>query len=248
MNIADKWYKRIGFDTKYDESFYDALTRIEPCGEVTDYDLFCEDGEKNFIYFLYFCEKLSKRYAEKGIPEQILDATVADLVRWLDVWSELKGKMYLGELKWLVRHLDMRLFRLGQLQFYMTDASLEIHLPAGLRLTEDAVRESVAMAKEFFAKYFPDYRYDKLTCHSWLLDPTLCELLPESSNILRFQRMFDIVKTERSDDIIKYVFGWGVRRADVLEAECKSSLAAKVKERVKAGGDFYAGYGVYEQK
>ena len=56
-NIIEKWYKRIGFPSSYDNEFYKALDEYEINTElkIEDYDLKCEDGKKNFLYFLYFC-------------------------------------------------------------------------------------------------------------------------------------------------------------------------------------------------
>ena len=65
--IIEKWYKKIGFDPCYDEEFYQALDTIpvEEGARVEEYDLTCQDGKRNFLYFLYFCEDLERRYIER---------------------------------------------------------------------------------------------------------------------------------------------------------------------------------------
>ena len=92
--IIEKWYKRIGFDSRYDRAFYNALKTIviDPAATVYTLDKNQQDGKKNFLSYLYFCEALSAFYAEKGIPENILMDTLSDLPRWLDVWRTLSGK------------------------------------------------------------------------------------------------------------------------------------------------------------
>ena len=243
---AEKWYKRIGFDPKYDAQFYLALEKCKLTDDinVADYPRDSKNGADNLIAYLYFCEALEKRYIEKGIPQSVLDATLADIPRWLDIWSGIEGGLFLGELNWLWRHLDMRLFRLGELQFYMTEKALEIHIPAGAKITPENCRESISLAKEFFAKYFPQYSYPHFTCHSWLLDKTLADFLSENSNIIKFQNMFDITDYDESDAVLRYIFGWDADRQNIMDRESVSSLASKIKAHVKGGGKFYQGYGI----
>ena len=47
------------------------------------------------------------------------------------------------------------------------------------------------------------------TCTSWLLDPQLAEYLPAGSNIVRFQRRFELVLGLRIDNesIVSYLRG-----------------------------------------
>ena len=110
--------------------------------------------------------------------------TLQDIVTWTNVWSDMKGTLYLGELSWLSRHLQGKLFKLGRLQFCMAAAEedipaygitkgenvMEIHIPRGGKLDLQEVQESIEQAKVFFAKYFPEFSYRCFTCHSWLLD------------------------------------------------------------------------------
>ena len=44
--------------------------------------------------------------------------------------------------------------------------------------------------KDFFARFFPEYRGRSYICHSCLLGPELTSLLPPESNIVRFQGRF----------------------------------------------------------
>lgn len=51
-----KWYKKIGFDTRYDKEFYDAIEKIpvDAAARVKDYDLECQDGKKKFTLLFVF--------------------------------------------------------------------------------------------------------------------------------------------------------------------------------------------------
>ena len=105
--IIEYWYKKLSFDSKYDDDFYCALKEIEiPAESSVDNFVYDENnGAKNFLSFLYFCENLKNEYANKGIDEAILYDTLSDIPIWLDTWSAIKGTMFLGETDWLKRHL-----------------------------------------------------------------------------------------------------------------------------------------------
>ena len=87
---------------------------------------------------------------------------------------------------WIKNHLDARLFRLGRLQFqlyrlppvaaYPRTAPLTvgapvvyIHIPQGAPLESEACRLSIARARAFFDRVFPDYAYTCFFSESWLL-------------------------------------------------------------------------------
>ncbi len=258
--LIEKWYKLLKFPKKYDAEFYDALNNIKIRKDVSvyTYDLKSTDGKKNLLSFLYMCEDLEKRYEERGIPKEILIDTLEDLVRWTETWSGLKNELYLGQLTWVSLHMKMEIFKIGRLQFAMQKAGhaivqydiaadddiIGIHIPAAGSMPREACIESLEQARRFFDTFYPTYHYDYFTCHSWLLDPTLDEILPQGSNILNFQKMFNIAFTEPSDALLGYVFQWMTNREAVKNMVVHSSLAKKVQARLMENGTFYEGYGV----
>ena len=258
--IIEKWYLKLNFPKKYDDEFYGALRTLEisPSTSIEDYDLKESDGKKNLLSFLYMCDALERKYKEKGIDRTILMDTLGDLVRWTEIWSELKGELYLGQLTWVSIPMKMQIFKLGRLQFCMQncdwdvpkykisagDPILGIHIPAGAPMTPESCQASLCMAKDFFRTYYPEYKYSAFTCHSWLLDTTLINFLPVESNILAFQKLFDIVGADVSDDIIHYVFRWEANREDIARLPATSNFSLRVREHLLAGGAFYAGLGV----
>jgi hypothetical protein len=187
--------------------------------------------------------------------------TLYDIVRWTDIWTDLKGELWLGETGWLSRHLSMRLFHIGRLQFCMAlsefdipskdikkgDPVIEIHIPAAGPLCESECRESIEAAREFFAKYYPDYAYKAFTCHSWLLDSSLKDLLPEDSNILKFAALFDVVSEEESFEILRYVFKRTTNSKNVKHAYPTSSFAERVKRATLSGAKFHESLGVIDR-
>lgn len=142
--IIEYWYKKLSFDSKYDDDFYCALKEIEiPAESSVDNFVYDENnGAKNFLSFLYFCENLKNEYANKGIDEAILYDTLSDIPIWLDTWSAIKGTMFLGETDWLKRHLGMKLIKLGRLQFCMAGAEHAIP-DMNIKENDDVSREDI---------------------------------------------------------------------------------------------------------
>ena len=258
--IIEKWYKKLNFNKEYDKEFYEALKniKISDMVNIETYDVNCQDGKRNLLSVLYMCEELSEKYKMAGIEENILLETLSDIPLWCDKWSDLKGELYLGELGWLSNHLKFNLFKLGRLQFcrgYSVcdiecfgikkgDSVIEVHIPDTGKLDNNECKKSIVAAKVFFEKYFPHYSYNYFTCHSWLLDETLETILPADSNILKFSSMFEVVFSEKSDAILKYVFKWDTKRHQVKNLSAETFLARSVKGCVKENKAFYEAIGV----
>ena len=120
---------------------------------------------------------------------------------------------------------------------------LEIHSPACGPLDIEECKKSIEAAKKFFARYYPEFVYQRFTCHSWLLDSTLDRLLPENSNIRKFKAMFQIQSEEPSDAILRYVFRWDTNRENLMDMPCSSSFARQVREAYAKKLPFHEGYG-----
>ncbi len=253
--IIEKWYRILEFPTACDAEFYDALDRIAVPASVTldQYDLNAGDGKRNLLTFLYFCEQAHEKAAAMNIPESVIVDTFRDIVIWTENHTERTGGLYLGELSWLSLHLRMQLFRLGRLQFCMGhafrdipeigvsegDPVLEMHIPRGGKLAMEACEASISQAVAFFARFFPDFSYKGITCWSWLLDDTLRNYLPETSNIIRFGDLFTKVYSIKKNALIKYVFRPGTNRENLADAVCTSGFARRIRDAVLAGEQFH---------
>ncbi len=251
-----RWFLKLNFPGMYYRPFVNAMERIPISDALTPetYDWNCSDGQRNLLSMMYMCEGLSKQYTALGIPENVLMDTLSDIVRWLEVWSDIKSDLYLGELGWLKEHMLLHVFQLGRLHFRMSvakhdipqanvrqgDPVMEIHIPDTGPLTPEECDASIAMAKAFFPKHFPEFSWNIFTCHSWLLDDTLQQLLPAHSNVLKFQKRFTIVSKSRSDDILGFVFRWQTSRGQVKHRVADSSFAQAVKAHIRKNGDFYS--------
>lgn len=261
--IIKKWYTKLQFPKTYDEEFYEALSSIPVSDAITldRYNLNCKDGKRNLLSFLYFCEKTADYHKRIGIDEKITLDTLRDIVVWTNTWSAVKGELYLQELSWLKRHLSGRLFKLGRLQFYMNNSGedfsdfgikkednvIEVHIPVGGKLTLTEIENSFSLAREFFAKYFPDYSYEYFTCHSWLLDESLKKYLPETSNILQFGNLFTKVKSEQSDAILRYLFHWNTTAENLAYAYPNTPFAENIKRAFLKGERFFETLGILKK-
>ncbi len=166
-------------------------------------------------FYLYFCTKLvaeaEVRYSERFGYDAYL-RIARDLVRWSNSCHRRNGVYGLEEYRWFERMLDLSIVELGILQFEFTKLSIlaqnevgreirdavlsqrpdaaddvvKVHIPAGVEFSSCRIQESFIEAWERFGTSCA------YICHSWLLDPALAELLPEGSNILYFQKLFDL--------------------------------------------------------
>ena len=260
-SIIKKWYEKLGFPKEWDSAVCDLLEKaqLSPCLPET-YDN-SADSCKNLLMYLYFCENLQKKYCEKGIAEKYLLDTLGDIVIWAKTHYSINQSIGLSETSWLIRHVTMKLIKLGRLQFCMAPAEhatpegeisegenvLEIHICEGEKLDVAECRKSIEAAKTFFAEYFPEFEYKYFTCHSWLLDSTLKKMLSENSNILKFQKLFEVVSEDDSNRIVRYIFRWDMTEEKLSGAVCTSSFAETVKSHVLSGNTFPASLGIIKK-
>ncbi|MEV6763106.1 acyltransferase domain-containing protein [Streptomyces sp. NPDC051105] len=122
---------------------------------------------------------------------------------------------------------------------------LNLHIPDYRGpLTPAACDRSLALAREFFPRHFPEEDYTVATCHSWLLDPQLRQYLGAESNIVRFQDRFrpGHQDTEPADTTaVQFVFG--APDLPVRGLPRRTSVERAVGDHLRAGGHWYLGHG-----
>ena len=187
--------------------------------------------------------------------------TLKDVVEWIEISTNAKKELSLGNCGWLKRYLDMRLFKIGRFNFCIGGAEcdipefgvkkgdniIEIHIPTEGLFKKCVCEESLDMAREFFAKYFPEYHYEYFTCNSWLLDKTLRDMLDAGSNIIEFQNMFTMISETEADSAITSVFSDDMTRRKLKQEAAATSLAQKIKDHALNGGKFYETYGIIKK-
>lgn len=207
--------------------------------------------------FLATLPHTQRYHREHGIPDEIARATLADLGRNVRVNRKRYGEGGLEVSHWLMLHFRGCIYQLGRLQFERAktwdrivkaasdrgesaspdDLALSIHIPDFLgSMTPEACDASIALAREFFPRHFPDEQYTRAVCSSWLLDPHLKDYLPPSSNIVQFQNRFTLAETDTTADrsVLQFVFGPVPDNLDSLPQ--RSSLERAVATHLKNGG------------
>ena len=262
-DIIKKWYYKLNFPEKYEQEFLKLLEGANLSKEVklSDIENNTENCPYNLLYSLYFVEDMQRLYNERNIPEKILIDTAYDIVRWTEVWYEINGKLGLDLMGWISDHLNARLFKLGRLQFDFGEFDKDyqeqgiskgekrigVHIPAEGPLTPELCDASFEQAKQFFAKYFPEYEYKFFTCYSWLIDETLDKYSLETSNITKFRRRFTAIDGYVGDDILKYVFRWDARRSNLDSFVPSGKFAEIIKAAALAGEEFHSRLGIIKK-
>ena len=153
-------------------------------------------GMKRLCSMLRCALRAREEYARLGISEEIYVDTMAAFSRFVREHMESYGCYGFDRGSWTPRQVSARLFRIGQLEYELTtlegEPVVSLHIPTDVDLRPHVLRPSVQKGLEEFYRLFPEYAGKKIYCHSWLMSPMLKDLLPEGSNILRFQEMFDM--------------------------------------------------------
>ncbi len=223
-----------------------------------------------------FLPTVYDRYREKNISDKIFFDTMNDIKIWIDDHKARTGEDGLYELHWIMHHMNVNIFKIGRLQYQKLfwyfkpaydkngtkinfgDKIINMHIPRGEKLDYEACKESLHMAKEFFKEYFPEYPDNMFMCYSWLLYPGNKDFMPENSNILKFQSLFDIVeKKEEPQPTYLWLYGVKIKNSDLMKNKKKtgsygfidkipqkSSLQKSTVEYIKNGGTFGEGLGV----
>ncbi|TXS61850.1 acyltransferase [Streptomyces sp. me109] len=201
----------------------------------------------------------------RGIPDDVSRRTLADLGRQVAVHRRRLGTPGLLFPWWIALHFHGELFQLGRLQFQRArlgrrtgravvaaglgagpgDPCLSLHI-ADFRgpLSPAACERSLALAREFFARHYPEERHEVAECHSWLLDPQLGRYLPADSNIMRFQKRFRVAYQETTpDDGVPVGFLFGDPELPARELPRRTALERAVGDHLRGGGHWYVGHG-----
>jgi hypothetical protein len=207
-------------------------------------------GRYFFVYvYLAALADVRRFHAKRGIADDISWATLADLGRNLKRDRLLFGDGGLRTSRWLTLHFRGSIYELGRLQFnrmnvpaaHVADAfregepALGIHIPENGPLTPDECDNSLAQAPRFFARYFPETPTRLGICTSWLLDPQLADYLTPDSNVMLFQRRFELVGEGQDGDadILRFVFHRITPNTDDLPQ--RTTLERAIVEHLRAG-------------
>jgi hypothetical protein len=206
---------------------------------------------KHFYVYAYLAllESVLAYHQERGVPETVSWTTLGDLGRKLSIDRQMNGQSWPTTLQWLTLHVRGGIYQLGRLQFQRGQRleavggdtlgpgglALALHIPESGPLTPQRCDESFQLAREFFPRHFPDEPYQVVTCDSWLLDPQLAEYLPPSSNIVSFQRRFQLLPGggDGNESFLRFVFH--TRTTPLDELPQRTTLERAVVAHLRAG-------------
>lgn len=219
------------------------------------------DYGRHMVFLVSCLPELRRRYSQAGLPEALFWHTMLDLKYKLMECHRVKGQWGTFVGHWFDWFYKMKRFTLGRLQFEKViyqgeiyeragvtvrpgDTVVNMHIPSAGPLTEKLRRDAYQQAYRFF----PECRKEGalvLVCHSWLLDPVYQTFLPENSNVVSFQKDFDIVRVEKTDAFKDAwrVFGAEADRSAKELPRC-TSMQRAFADFLAAGGQTGEGFGI----
>lgn len=123
------------------------------------------------------------------------------------------------------------------------DPVLEIHIAEGSRMAHEECKESLHRALVFYREFFPQQSFRSFVCTSWLLDSQLQTILPASSNIVKFQKLFHLFPV-LSDEGETYQRVFGTRTIVPETANRDTALRRAILDYASAGHRLYAAGGL----
>lgn len=188
-------------------------------------------------------------YQAKGICDEIYFATMKCYTRFIHETFEQTGRFYFDRYWWTTRQAGCHLFRIGSLEYEkkpMGDQQvIALHIPSDADLSPSAVEQSITCAEEFFHAHYPEMDNAEYCCNSWLLDPQLNTMLTAKSNILAFQKRFELSDQGKvSMEFMKWIFR--KKTTDYLSLPENTSLQRAVKKHLLSGGVIRDVYGKWK--
>lgn len=214
--------------------------------------------DENNVGLLWVQLKLSaytwNLYQEKGIRREIFIATMKFFSRTVREDKIRFQKWCYQTEEWGFRQLTLKIFRLGTLEYERVDdlelvqhflsspRYISIHIPGDADLHKEQRIASYKEVKSFMSTYFPDYQDVPIVCYSWLLSPSLKNLLPPESKILDFQEDFSLQFTDSENMSYRK---WVFHRTDpdIEHYPEETSLQSRIKEYILQGGKIGIGAG-----
>lgn len=172
------------------------------------------------------------RFAALGFGPDVAAATLADVPRKLAAYGTT-GPVAI-DVRWLRGLARADVVALGRLQFERTarDGRHAVHVPEGGPLTDAGLDASFAAARELLGA-------GGFSCHSWLLDPLLGALGPDSG-VVRFARRFSVATVGRDADadraVAKFVFRDTPEAVRSGASAPRTRLARLVADQLRGGG------------
>ena len=119
------------------------------------------------------------------------------------------------------------------------DHVLSVHIPRGANISRQQVIQSFKSGFNDAIKYYPDFSFIAIYCHSWLLDPNLEKLMNPNANIPQFGKLFTRCPAKSAGtEVFSFIFQRKMPLTDLPE---NTSLERAVKEHY-INGKFVLAY------
>ena len=179
----------------------------------------CLDGCKDLYEWAILCHHYFNVY---GILPMM----------WMFLDRLIEGKITrLGRLEFEPKAIDCEI-RLPEIYLPKNSVLLNVHVPAGPRLTSADITDAYQQALHYFNGIVPIFH-----CSSWLLSPQLDECLDESTRIMQFKKDYLIYSLEdNADQFIERV--WPDREneaSDYVNYEENTTLQKNAKQLLLSG-------------
>ncbi len=163
-----------------------------------------------------------------------------------DIYNRKLEGIRLSQALWGIYFIKIRLIEVGRLQYEYCNNKKEkyikIHIPKGDKLDHNEVINSIKDSKKEIEKYFKIKNYEYY-CESGLLSKDITKILDNNSNILKFQKLFDITEGKNAiKDILNFVYGLQNMK-NLKELPENTSLQKNIKELLLKEKDVYIGIG-----
>ncbi|MCK9480128.1 MAG: acyltransferase domain-containing protein [Firmicutes bacterium] len=125
------------------------------------------------------------------------------------------------------------------------DPVLSVHIPARLSLAPDVCDASYKHAAEIFRKHYPEFDFRAMCCFSWMMDPSLYDVIGKQTNLTMFlDRYIKFPAKSRGTGVMSFVFLSEVQIPPEKMPE-NTSLQRSVKAHYMAGKYIYEQGGVF---
>lgn len=231
-------------------------------------DAFGEIGRYLFAYvYVAILPHTRALHRRRGIADDITRATMADVGRHFQIYRQQTGRHGLSNPDWMMVHARGLLYQIGRLQFERAhlgnrtsqgiaasgfpcqrgEPVIAVHIPGLMGpMSPGACDAAFAAARPFLHRHYPEETPRLAVCNSWLLDAQLGAYLPEDSNIIRFQRRFQLAYTPAVNNrpTLEFVFRTPDRPLDELPQ--RTTLERAIVRHIRDGRHWHGGVGWME--
>lgn len=225
-----------------DEKLKERLYKRE-CWDQAIKELQRRIGEDPFGFYilselLQLACRTYENYREKGIEDSVFASTMQFCTRFLEEHKKTYGNYAFEWAWWFVRELSMQEFRIGTLEYEFVEGEerrIYVHIPSDAQMAPLYIQESFSAYREFLKQYYPEWTETDWYCDSWMMSPELKKLLPEDSNILAFQDLFEVISVDyESMAVLDWVYPG--EKADFTALSENTSLQKNMKNFLIGGG------------